>query len=189
MAAPIATRRLTKDDVLALPESDCYELVDGQLVERAVSWESSWLGARTARFIGVFAEPAIGFVSGSDNRLELWDDRPYHFRRPDVSFTRKERVPGGRPGHGDQLIAPDLAVEVVSPGDTVYGLNAKISEYLAAGVRLVWVIHPDTRTADVHRLDGRVVYLDAGQALDGEDVLPGFRLPLSELFAGMPTAE
>jgi Uma2 family endonuclease len=85
-------------------------------------------------------------------------------------------------------VEPDLAVEVVSPGDTVYGLNAKIREYLAAGIRLVWVIHPDTRTADVYRLDGSVVHLGPGEALDGEDVLPGFRLPLTELFAGMPAA-
>lgn len=79
-------------------------------------------------------------------------------------------------------IAPDLAVEVVSPNDTVYEVDEKVEELLAAGVRLVWVLNPETRIVEVHRLDGTVSKLHVADELSGEDVLPGFTCPVAELF-------
>ena len=79
-------------------------------------------------------------------------------------------------------IAPDLAVEVTSPTDTVYELEEKVEEYLRAGVRLVWVIHPEVHAIQVIRGDGSGYRLRAGDELSGEEVVPGFRCPVASLF-------
>jgi Uma2 family endonuclease len=180
-AAPVLEHRLTIDDVRAMPDGERYELVDGELVERHMSWESSWLGSEFGRRIGNFAAQSnLGFVSGPDNTLDMFGDRS-HFRRADVSFTRVDRVPGGRPGDGDQRIPPDLVVEVVSPKDTARELGRKVTEYLAAGVRLTWVVYPDDGHIDVYRADGTSARVPPGGELSGEDVLPGFTLRLADI--------
>jgi Uma2 family endonuclease len=100
-------------------------------------------------------------------------------RGPDVGFVRLERAPDGLP-EGYVPFPPDLAVEVVSPNDNIYDLDAKIAEYLRAGVSLVWVLYPRKR-ALVHTPQGETLIPPHG-ALDGGDVLPGFSLPLAKVF-------
>jgi Uma2 family endonuclease len=180
-AAPVLERRVTIDDVRATPDGERYELVDGELVERHMSQGSSWVGSEIVRRIGNYAaDTGSGYVFGADNRLDVFG-RSDHFRTPDVSFTRAERMPGGPLTDGDQVIVPDLVVEVVSPNDTVRELRRKIMDYVDVGVRLTWVIYPDTAEADVYRADGTVTHVGPREALDGEDVIPGFSLPLVDI--------
>jgi Uma2 family endonuclease len=101
-------------------------------------------------------------------------------RSPDVSFVAAARIPADRLGFMDA--APDLAVEIISPGDRVRRVHDRVGEYLEAGVRLVWVIDPVRQTAVIYRGTDGVESIDATGALDGLSVLPGFRCPLADLF-------
>jgi Uma2 family endonuclease len=124
-----------------------------------------------------------------DHRLGvLYDQSGFVFERdpdtllePDLSFVRRDRVPLDEDAYPE--IPPDLVVEVVSPSQTGPSVEEKVSIYLATGVRLVWVLDPARRTLRVHRADGSDQMLSEVDIVDGEDVLPGFQLPLAELFA------
>jgi Uma2 family endonuclease len=107
---------------------------------------------------------------------------PERVRGPDVAFVSGERLPDGVLPEGFIQGPPDLAVEVLSPSDGPLDIHEKVRDYLDAGARLVWFLAPNARTATVYRPDGSARLLRAGEALDGEDVLPGFRLPLDEVF-------
>jgi Uma2 family endonuclease len=109
---------------------------------------------------------------------------PEQLRAPDVSFVSDatlERA-GGEPESGWAHYAPDLAVEVVSPTNTAAELQQKVTAYLDAGVRLTWLVDPDTRSVTVYRADGTGRLVRRNEALVGEDVLPGLSLPLERIF-------
>jgi Uma2 family endonuclease len=103
--------------------------------------------------------------------------------KSDASFTRKERLGTIRRPKGHGRIAPDLAVEVVSPNDRAKDLVSKLQDFRNAGIPLTWVLYPETQTVQVHRLDGSMTTLNCGDFLEGENILPGFRVEVSELFA------
>lgn len=109
---------------------------------------------------------------------------PDRFRKPDVSFVSMGRMPTFPRGHCK--IAPDLAVEVISPNETYISTDIKIDEYLKVGVKLVWVVVPDIRTIHIYRLDGSSQTLRKGDVLNGESILPGFHCPVMDVF---PTVE
>ncbi len=105
-------------------------------------------------------------------------------RGPDVAFVSRERLPERayeEPGFWH--LAPDLAVEVISPSNTAAEIHEKVREYLDAGTSLVWVVDPRTRTVAVHRSPGETTVLREGDDVDGGDVLPAFSAAVSELFA------
>ena len=188
MSTTTAEKRYTPADLLAMPDGDRYELVDGELVERFMGNESSLIGGRLFRWIGNFVDAKnLGWVLPADAGYRCFPDDPQRVRRPDVSFIRRGRLPGERPARSYDVIAPDLVVEVVSPNEPYKTIEAKVEDYLKAGVRLVWVINPDTRTATIYRADGSVSRLHEPDELDGEDVLPGFRLRLGDVL--LPPAE
>src|SRR5262249_1904635 len=112
-------------------------------------------------------------------------DDPKRVRKPDGSFVRKGRLPGDRPPRGHVQIPPDLAFEVVSPNDLAEDVNAKVLEFLRAGVRLLWVLYPKTRCVQVFRQAGSASDLSEGEELGGGDVLPGFTCRVDEIFAGI----
>jgi len=179
-AAPMA--RITPEDLLAMPDEKSYELVGGQLVERKMGLESSWVGGRLLVRLGRFCEEhALGWVFNADNGYECFAHDPGLVRRPDVSFIRFGRLPGEVLPKGWAKIPPDLAVEAISPNDTAYELDEKLEDYQKAGVPLVWVINPNSRTVRIHRGDGSVGYLHESGELSGEDIIPGFRCPVREL--------
>jgi Uma2 family endonuclease len=99
-----------------------------------------------------------------------------------VAFVAAGRLPGGQLPQGFIRGAPDLAVEILSPNDDPIEIQQKVRDYLEAGSRLVWVVAPRPRTVTVYRADGSARLVREPEALDGEDVLPGFVLPLAELF-------
>src|SRR5205814_2774899 len=106
---------------------------------------------------------------------------PDTVRAPDIAFVRRERLPDPEPT-GFPDLAPDLVVEVLSPGDRPGEVLAKVADWLSAGTRLVWVVDPAGRRARVYRADGSDASVDTDGALDGEDVVPGFTCKLSVRF-------
>jgi len=124
-----------------------FELVDGRLVERNRGNRSDWVATKILRLLGDYVDDQdLGWVFGSEAGYRLDATRPKLVRKPDVSFVRKGRLPNEQPADGYDKLAPDLAIEVISPGDTVQELDEKIDEYLTAGVQLVWVVNPSLQT-------------------------------------------
>jgi Uma2 family endonuclease len=183
MSTAVETKtRYTPEDLLAMPDGEGYELVDGQLVERNLGLESSGVGGELYFHLRLYCEDhSVGRVLPADSGYQCFPHKPRLVRRPDVSFIRRERLPGGRLPKGWGGFAPDLAVEIVSPNDLAEGLEEKLGDYRKAGVPLVWVIYPGARTVRVHHGDGSSVCLDESGELSGEDIIPGFRCPVREI--------
>ena len=158
------------------------ELVDGVLVEKAMGSIESLLAMELAYEIRRFIEDAdLGVVLGADAMLRL---APGLVRMPDLSFVSWEKIPDGQfPDEPISGLVPDLAVEVLSAGNTKREMARKVAEYFEAGVRLVWLIDPKARTVDAYTGLKTSRRLGNGQILGGEPVLPGFTLPLRQLFA------
>ena len=173
----------TEQDVLDIQarEGVYCELVDGVLVEKTVGYDESYLAGLILTVINNFVLPRkLGRVTGEAGLLRLG---PGLVRGPDVAFVSADRLPGGRsPGVPIPNLVPDLAVEVVSASNTPAEMARKCGEYLDAGVRLVWIVDPKTRTVSVHSPQG-TASLDTTQTLTGDPVLPGFALELSILFS------
>ncbi|MBX3426299.1 MAG: Uma2 family endonuclease [Pirellulales bacterium] len=174
----------TIDDAIRLCESkeSLCEWVDGILVDKAMGvWESGIAAVLIQLIRNFLDEQPLGFVAGEAGMLRILPDR---MRIPDVSFIRWERFPDRKlPREAAFRIAPDLAVEILSPGNTKREMELKLAEYLNAGVQLVWYIEPTTRTAIVHRPGEPARSIDADGMLDGAGVLPGFTVRLGEIFA------
>lgn len=183
MAAPLLQRQYTVEELLQLPDAEQFELVDGQLRGREVSFESSRIAQRFNRIIDEFAEArGLGAVVQSDMGMRLFPDRPNWLRRPDGAFVRAENVPQADVSY--LTVAPDLVVEVVSPTDHAQEVRSKAVEWLAAGVRLVWVVFPATREVQVSRAGGRTEIFGPVDVISGEDVLPGFTRLVADFFPG-----
>jgi len=135
------------------------------------------LGARLGQHVDLTGAGAL-FVGDTGFTLSR---NPDTVRGPDIAFVRKERLPTGPIPTSYLEFAPDLVVEVLSPGDRPGEVLAKVGDWLEAGARLVWVIDPDRRLARVYRADGTEHTLDDTGQLLGEDVLPGFVCPLATI--------
>jgi Uma2 family endonuclease len=179
-----AGRRYTPEDLLRMPDGNRFELVDGELVEDVMSTWSSYVGGQLfARVNSHSLKNAQGWVFPEGTSYQCFPDDPKKVRRADVSFIRTERLSlAEATQEGHCPIAPDLAVEITSPNDTLYEVARKVREYLNAGVKLVWVVNPDVKTVEVHRADGTGVILTEKDQLSGEDVVPGLSCPIAELF-------
>jgi Uma2 family endonuclease len=185
-------QRLRAADVPEVPVPDDisgYELVDGALVPIMPSKRRhSWLAVQlTGRFLAHVQKTGVGAVySDVWCHLELPYDAE-RLRAPDVAYFSDERL--ARAGEGDIFpFPPDLAVEIHSPSNLKRpgDFQQRVRDYLDAGIPLLWVIYPDPRYAVAHRPDGWARLVRENEALDGGDVLPGFSVPLGELFHRMP---
>jgi Uma2 family endonuclease len=155
------------------------ELVDGVIVEKAMGWYQSVLAALLIQLLGDYLqEHNLGVVAGPDGAIRL---SPGLVREPDVAFVSWERLPGG-PQAADPIptLAPDLAVEILSKSNTTAEMRRKVTEYFAAGTRLVWILDPAPRTVQVYRNPIESTLLSEGDFLTAEDILPGFRLQVRE---------
>jgi Uma2 family endonuclease len=159
-----------------------YELIDGVLVEKAMGFREALLAGALVQILREFVRPRrLGVVPGPDGTIRLVSGR---VRMPDAAFVSWDRLPGRRvPDEPIPDLAPDLAVEVLSENNTAEEMAIKRREYFASGTRLVWQIDPHRRTAEVFTAPGTSTVLDESQSLNGGDVLPGFALPLHDLFA------
>ncbi len=162
------------------------EFVDGEWKEKNVSSKSSNVGIRLASRLDSYVEKEnLGFVFEGDCAYQIHPDEPNRLRKPDYSFIALGRFPNDIIPDGNLFIAPDLAVEIVSPSDEAVDLNNKVTEFLRAGVRLVWVVYPASRTVWVFRLNGTASWLIGDAELNGEDVVPGFSVLLPMIFANV----
>ena len=160
-----------------------FELVDGELVERNVSYESSFIGALVnARLMLFVIANKLGWVVQADCGLQIYADDPAKVRFADGAFVSRNRPDASPPGRGHLRAAPDLVLEVVSPNDNAEEVETKLAEYLAAGVRRVWVVYPEARAVHVFRPGGNDSRFTTTDTLSGEDVVPGFELPVAEIF-------
>lgn len=173
----------TVADQLLLIERDgrLVELLDGILVEKPMGARESFMAIAIAMHLMNFVRPRrLGVVGGADCLMRVVEGRN---RLPDVNFTSWGRLPADD-AHLQPVadFAPDLAVEVLSASNTTGEIEQKIREYFRGGTRLVWVVEPDDRTVAVYTAPGVSTTLTAADTLDGGAVLPGFALPLAELF-------
>jgi Uma2 family endonuclease len=160
------------------------ELVRGVLIRLPFgTFDHGCLVADIAVRLSDFArENSLGAVTGTGTGFQIAGD-PDTVRAPDVGFVVSQRDPG-------ELVkgyfqgAPDLAVEVLSPEDRAGEVLAKVRDWLGAACRRVWVVDPRTRTVSVHRSASEIVVLSESDTLTDEELLPGFRLPVAEIFTG-----
>ena len=177
-------RGMTAEELFDLPDDHMrHELVEGELRTMSpAGGEHGRVALRIgARVLDHVDEHGLGVAFAAETGFVL-RRAPDTVRAPDVAFVASARLPAAS-GRGFPELAPDLVVEVVSPSDRASEVAAKAAMWLDAGVRLVWVVDPQARLAAVHHPGGLVTVLREDGALDGEDVLPGFRLPLAPLFA------
>jgi Uma2 family endonuclease len=175
----------TEDDLLHFVERDkLCELIDGTLVEKPVGYDEAIIAANLTIRLGAYVERTdLGVLSGADSTLRMASSG--RVRLPDVAFISKERLPKKR-GRVPTL-APDLAVEVLSETNTAAEMAQKLREYFPSGTRLVWFIDPRTRTVAVYHVPGESTrVLTESDTLDGEQVIPGFTMPVADLFRNVP---
>ena len=180
------TTAVTADQLLRMPDDGYrYELVAGELRKMTpAGWRhcviASWLHGRLAHYVeehdlgrGFCAEP--GFLLARD---------PDTVRAPDFAFIHKDHLPDVDPEEAYWPGAPDLAVEVLSPGDTVAEVDDKVKAWLDAGAAMVWVVNPKWENVTVYRSATDIRVLTKNDELDGQDVVPGFRCRVGDVFAG-----
>lgn len=184
MSTAEITREYTVDDLIALrDDGKSYELVEGQLEEQAVSNLAGAVASKITVRLGAFAEAnRLGEVFNAETLYRCIPRRPKTVRKPDVSFIARDRLPKDWATSNSFTIAPDLAVEVLSPNDLITRVHKKLREYQRAGVKLIWLIDPEQRFISVKHADGKAYDLQESDELTGEDVLPGFRCRVADLF-------
>jgi Uma2 family endonuclease len=176
-------RTYTPEDLLAMPDGVGYELVDGKLVERHVSVESSRIATEMARVLSNEARrTGEAVVYGSDLGYRCFPDDPGRVRKPDVSVVRKSRLAEFKADRGYMTVPADLAIEVVSPNDLYSEVQTKVAEYLEAGFAVVWVVDPLHKAVAVYNGSGGVKMLHDAETIDAAPALGSFHARVGEFF-------
>lgn len=175
---------MTADDLLDMPDDGLRrELVKGEV--RTMPPTGGEHGAITFKLslaLGNYiVAHNLGMAFGAETGFKIASD-PDTVRAPDLAFIRQERIPATGIPKGYVPLAPDLVVEVISPHDKVYAVDEKTEEWLTAGVRAVWVVNPKRRTVTIYRPQAKAITLAENEELDGQDVVPGFRCRVAEMF-------
>jgi Uma2 family endonuclease len=162
------------------------ELIDDQWKERPMGTEAGAVGAALLSMLRTHVKAnSLGHVINAEVGYQIFPAYPTRIRKPDGSFVARGKLPDEKPFRGHSKVAPDLAFEVISPNDFAEDINERVPDYLGAGVRLVWVVYPSTRTVDVFRPGGGAAHLTAADQLSGEDVVPGFACRVADVFADL----
>jgi Uma2 family endonuclease len=175
---------MTADELLKLPRGRFrYELVKGELITMSPSGsEHGAIVVNLTVLVGQHVKANhLGIVFGAETGFKIADN-PDTVLAPGVAFISRERIPESGVPKKYWPGAPDLAVEVLSPGDTAHEVEEKVGRWLAAGVRLVWTVNPRRKSVTAHRAPNDASTLSENDELDGEEVLPGFRCRVSEIF-------
>jgi Uma2 family endonuclease len=178
------TQLITADDLLRMPDDGLrYELVKGRLIPMPPAGNIH--GKRTMRLGWRLAQHVeannLGVVFAAETGFKLASN-PDTVRGVDIAFVSQQRVEEAGDVEGYWPGAPDLAVEVVSPGDTYTEVEQKVAEYLDAKAKAVWVVNPRRRSITVYRSLSDITILTEQDTLDAQDVVPGFRCRVSEVF-------
>jgi len=185
------TELMTADELLMMPNSRWgYELVRGKLKKYMPAGNlHGFIASRVGRIIGNFVdEHNLGAVFAAETGFYIFQN-PDTVRAPDSAFVGNEKLAKYGISKGYFPDAPDLAVEVVSPNDKKKDVEDKIQDYLKAGVKLIWIIYPQKQFVAVYRQSKIVSILFETDELEGEDVIPNFRLPLEKVFVNLPQIE
>jgi Uma2 family endonuclease len=174
---------ITAEQLLQMPALEHCELVRGEIIKMSpTGLEHGRVANRISVRLGVFVEQhQLGIVTTAEAGFQIAHN-PDSVRAPDVAFLSAARVPKNpMPGFFDG--PPDLAVEVLSPNDRAGEVLKKIQEWLQAGCRMLWLVDPITRTVSVYHDLRTAQVLTAEDTISGDDLLPGFSLPVAEFFA------
>lgn len=172
---------LTPEDEEKILSSSEYEIVDGELYERPMP------NPTHSRIQIKLGSKLLAFVEENNSGM-VYTECHFELKRnltrvPDIAFVSFERFPeNGEPAGSRWLISPDLAVEIVSPNDVLNEVFEKIDEYFAAKVKQVWLVSPEQKTLTIYRSRKSATILTEEDELISEDILPGFRLKLSDIF-------
>lgn len=159
-------------------ENLIYELIHGELVEKMPSFTPSRIAVRISRRLDTYVdEHDLGYVTGADGGYIMSGEDVFI---PDVGYISKARLP--QTPVREVPVPPDMAVEVKSPTDSKREMRKKAERYLDFGTQLVWLVFPDERLVEVYVPEEDVITVDIDGVLDGGDVLPGFTLPVREIF-------
>ncbi|CAN5269089.1 Uma2 family endonuclease [soil metagenome] len=181
----VVRQQVTAEELLRMPDDGFrYELVGGELRKMTPAGN---IHGRVAMNFGTSLNNHVkaydlGVVYAAETGFKLAGD-PDTVRAPDVAFVARERLKAVGEVEGFWLGAPDLAVEVISPGDSYIEVEEKVFDWLEAGTKIVVVVNPRKRSATVYRSLVNITVLTETDVLDGEEVLPGFRLAVQEIFA------
>lgn len=183
MSSIVVGQQMTADDLERMPDDGFrYELVNGEL--RQMPPTGCEHGDRAMRLSAPLATYIyahdLGIVLAAETGFKIDD---YNVRAPDCAFVSRERLERYGSSRSFLPYPPDLAVEVISPGDTKAEVKEKAEWWLSVGTRLVWVVDPKRQTVTAYyAANDSVVTYKAGNELDGFDVVPGFRLPVADIF-------
>ena len=182
VAMTTKTQLMTADELLAMPDDGYrYELIQGELSRTmSAGFAHGAYAVNIASEMRAYASPRNLGTAATDPTC-LLATNPDHARIPDAAFVRQERMLPLDEMSGALMGAPDIAVEVISPNDRLTQVAAKAAEWLGYGARMVIVVNPRNRTVQVHTPDG-VISLTEGDTLDGGDVLPGWSMPVADIF-------
>jgi len=177
----ISATRMTADELLRLDDGLRHELIRGEptAMSPSGSLHVIVIARLTRRLVEFVEREGLGLVFGAEGGFLLERD-PDTVLAPDVAFVRRERIPSSGIPEGFWIGPPDLAVEVVSPSDSLRAVRRKAGEWLAAGCREVWVVDPARRTAEIHGAGGNS--RATADELTSPDLLPGFVCRTAGLF-------
>jgi Uma2 family endonuclease len=179
----VLPQAITTHDLWQLPDTGLHrELVRGEVIETMPpGGQHGAIAVILAMLLRLWTKQTVGGYVGVEAGYTLARD-PDTVRGPDVSYVRAERIPSAGVPEGFWDLAPDLAVEVVSPSETAEDVREKVRDFLQAGTPLVWTIYPRTREVIVHTPDGIARTYNIDDTLMYSDVLPGFTCTVAELF-------
>lgn len=179
------TRLMTAEELLDLPDDDRrYELIRGELLTMAPAGEEHGLIAHElALSLGQHVKGRdLGRVYAAETGFKL-SSNPDTVRAPDIAFISRANFEDTAPSHTFREGAPDLVVEVISPNDRASEVEIKVRDWLSHGAKMVVTVNPRAKLVTVYRGPDNIHMLSEGDVLDGGDVVPGWQLPLDELFA------
>ncbi len=176
---PALRGTMTEDEFLRLPKDGRkWELVQGEARPLPAGHKHDAIGIQVATLLKPFTR-GRGVVAGAQAGFRMASG---NVRSPDVSFTRRERMPGGEPSEGFEDFAPDLAVEIISPSEVPDEMARKVAEYFGAGAEQVWHLFPDTKRVTVYLSPFETVAYGQEETLTAGDLLPGFSCRVEDLF-------
>lgn len=157
-----------------------YELVDGEIVVSPTGYRHSAVGLRLAHLIQTYLDKhPVGEIAGADLGVVFENG---DLRSPDLTFVRKEKIPSGDAQQRFLEVVPDLAVEVLSPSDSMKFVGHKIGEFLERGIPIVWLVDPGQRTVTVYRSLSNTQRYTSDDTITAEPALPGFSCAVSRFF-------
>lgn len=182
------SKTMTADEFETSPYAETHELIRGELYPiMPAGTLHGIVASRLSAFLTIYVlENALGEVTAAETGFRLKNQSTVG---ADLGFISQKNL--AKFGVPDSFfpIAPDLAVEVVSPSNTSEEISTKIEDYLESGSRLVWIIYPKRKVVVVYRADNTISFLHETDELDGENVISNFQLPLEKIFGNLPQIE